>query len=98
MERVAVSKLKASLSSYLDKVKAGEEVIVTERGHAIARVVPYTRSGPTPSEIDEMIRAGLIRPARTRGPLPSDFWTRPRVADPNSIAMRTLLEEREAGY
>jgi antitoxin (DNA-binding transcriptional repressor) of toxin-antitoxin stability system len=33
----SVAQLKAKLSAYLDTVKAGEEVIVTERGHAIAR-------------------------------------------------------------
>jgi len=34
MKSAAISKLKASLSEYLDRVKAGEEVIVTERGRA----------------------------------------------------------------
>ena len=37
MRTATVSKLKASLSEYLRQVKAGEEVLVTERGRPIAR-------------------------------------------------------------
>ena len=35
-----VSKLKATLSEHLARVKAGEEVIITERGKPIAKIVP----------------------------------------------------------
>jgi len=41
MKTAAVSKLKAGLSEYLARVKAGEEVIVTERGKPIAKIVPF---------------------------------------------------------
>lgn len=40
MDTAAVSRLKARLSEYLAKVKAGEEVVVTERGRPVARIVP----------------------------------------------------------
>jgi prevent-host-death family protein len=96
METAAVSELKAKLSEYLKRVKAGEEVIVTERGKAIARVVPFTRSGPTPAEYEEMVRAGIIRPAE--GKLPDDFWDRPRAQDPEGWVLKALLEEREEGW
>ncbi len=96
MKTAAVSELKAKLSDYLKHVKAGEEVIVTERGKAIARVVPFTRSGPTPAEFDEMVRAGLLRPAKKK--LPPDFWDRPRAQDPEGSVLRALLEEREEGW
>ncbi|PYN64673.1 MAG: type II toxin-antitoxin system prevent-host-death family antitoxin, partial [Candidatus Rokuibacteriota bacterium] len=43
MTSAAVAKLKASLSEYLARVKAGEEVIVTERGKPIAKIVPFGR-------------------------------------------------------
>jgi prevent-host-death family protein len=97
METAAASQLKASLSRYLERVKAGEEIIVTERGKAIARVVPFTRSGPTPSELDEMERAGLIRPPKRPGGLPPEFWDGPWVDDPEGRFLQTLLEDREAG-
>lgn len=90
----AVSELKASLSDYLKRVKAGEEVIVTERGKAIARVVPITRSGPTPAEHDQMVRAGVIQPAR-RPHLPEDFWARLDATEGGGSVLAALLAERD---
>jgi prevent-host-death family protein len=88
-----VSNLRAGLSGYLKRVKAGEEVIITERGKAIARVIPFAQGGPTPAEYEEMVKAGIIRPARKK--LPRDFWDRPVVPDPEGLALKALLQERE---
>ncbi len=95
MATAAVSELKAKLSGYLKRVKAGEEVIITERGKAIARVVPFTRSGPSPSEYEEMIRAGIIIPAKKR--LGPEFLDAPRASDPEGYGLKVLLEDREEG-
>ncbi|HET7057616.1 MAG TPA: type II toxin-antitoxin system prevent-host-death family antitoxin [Nitrospiraceae bacterium] len=40
MSEVGVRELKNRLSRYLKRVQAGEEVIVTEHGRTIARLVP----------------------------------------------------------
>jgi len=40
MTTASISILKTHLSHYLDAVKSGEEVIVTERGRPIARLAP----------------------------------------------------------
>ncbi|MGH2355965.1 MAG: type II toxin-antitoxin system Phd/YefM family antitoxin [Chloroflexota bacterium] len=96
MQTASVSQLKAGLSGYLKSVKAGEEVIVVERGKAIARVVPFTRSGPTPAEYEDMVRAGLIRPAKRS--VPPDFWDKPLVEDPDGLVLKALLAEREEGW
>ena len=96
MRTAGVAELKAKLSQYLQAVKAGEEVIVTEHGKAIARVVPYTRSGATPAEYEDMIRAGLIRPGQHN--LGPEFADEPRPADPEGWALKYLLEEREEGW
>jgi len=96
MTTASVAELKAKLSAYLEVVKAGEEVVVTERGHAVARVVPFTRSGPTPAEYEDMLRSGQLRPPRKR--VPRDFWRRPLAAVPAGAAVRAVLAEREAGW
>ena len=96
MRTSGVAQLKAKLSQYLQAVKAGEEVIVTEHGKAIARVVPYTRSGATPAEYEDMIRAGLIRPGQHN--LGPEFADEPRPADPGDFLLKAILEEREQGY
>jgi prevent-host-death family protein len=96
MAAASVSDLKDHLNVYLDQVKAGEEVVVTEDGHAIARLVPFTRSGPTPAEYEEMVRSGQIRPAKN--PLkPGDPIPWPTVPDPEGFALKALLQEREEG-
>jgi len=86
-----IATLKASLSELLAGVKAGEEVIVTDRGRPVARIVPYVSGG---DEVDGLVRTGQVR--RSRGPLPQGFWARPAPADPHGRLLQALLDEREA--
>lgn len=65
---VGVRELKNQLSSYLDRVKAGEEVTVTEHGRPIARL---TAIAPDVDRRAALIEAGIVRPASdTRRRLP----------------------------
>lgn len=96
MKTAAVSKLKASLSEYLGKVKAGEEVIVTDRGKPVARIVPITRDEvKIPPHLLEMERAGLVRIGS--GEIPPEFWQRKRKKDRKGAVLAALLQEREEG-
>jgi prevent-host-death family protein len=62
MKTAAVSELKASLSEYLGQVKAGEEVLITDRGKPIARIVPLGRDdSDRPLHLLELERSGLAR-------------------------------------
>jgi len=66
---VGVRELKNQLSSYLDRVKAGEEVTVTEHGRPIARL---TALAPDVDRRAALIEAGIVRPApASRRRLPS---------------------------
>jgi prevent-host-death family protein len=42
---VGVRELKQQLSKYLDRVAAGEEILVTDRGRPKARLVPVVEHG-----------------------------------------------------
>jgi prevent-host-death family protein len=44
-EPVGVRELRQNLSKYLDRVKAGEDLIVTEHGREVARLVPVAADG-----------------------------------------------------
>jgi prevent-host-death family protein len=57
---VGVRALRNNLSSYLDQVKDGAEVTVTEHGRPVARLVPLEGEGV----LDRLIREGKVRPAR----------------------------------
>ena len=43
MIAVGIKELKAKLSGYVDKVRQGEELVVTDRGEEIALVIPISR-------------------------------------------------------
>lgn len=95
MATATVSKLKASLSEYLRRVKAGEEVLVSERGRPIAKLVPVTGGDALPDHLAELARQGLARVGSRR--LSRAFWDLPRPRDPKGRVRRALLEEREQG-
>ena len=96
MKTTTVSKLKASLSEYLRQVKAGEEVLVTERGRPIAKLAPTVISETFPEELVEMEKQGLIKLGS--GKLPKNFWDLPRPKDPKGLVLKTVLREREEGW
>jgi prevent-host-death family protein len=56
---VGIRELRAQLSDYLARVRDGEEVVVTARGAAFARIVPI-RGGRA---LDRAIAEGLVTPA-----------------------------------
>ena len=87
---VGVRELRQNLSVYLDRVKAGESLTVTERGAEVARLVPVPAGSST---IDRLIAEGRARPP-LRGPadLPA-----PQVLDgePLSKTLRRLRDEED---
>jgi prevent-host-death family protein len=76
--RTSSSNLKAKMGQYMRAVRAGEEVIVTDRDQPVARLVPY-RDADAGTE-DELLVAQpkdpgappfakmAVRPIRYRGP------------------------------
>ena len=95
MKSAAVSELKARLSEYLSQVKAGMEVLITDRGKPVARLVPVSRPKDLKPSMVRMEKQGLIRLGP--GKLPKGFWRIPRPEDPEGLVLKALLEEREAG-
>lgn len=93
MHTTGITDLKASLSETLARVKAGEEILVTEHGRPIAKIVPLSSAAPE-AATDELVRAGVLRaPERGLG-VGEDFWRLPRPADPEGLALQALLDER----
>ena len=58
---VGVRDLKNNLSRYLDRVKAGEDVIVTERGRPVARLSSLEHSR---DRLADLVAAGAVRAPR----------------------------------
>lgn len=57
---VGVREFRGRLRHWLDRVASGEEVIVTERGRARARLTPVDR----PTTRERLIAQGIVTPAR----------------------------------
>ena len=97
MRKVAkVSELKARLSGYLEQVKGGEEVVITERGTPVAKLVPLPPAEePEERRLRRLEREGLVTMSRKR--LPRAFWKRPRPRDPKGLVLAALLDERASG-
>lgn len=66
MRTAPIAKLKAGLSGYLESVKAGEQVVVTNRGKPVAMIVPIDPKITMDERRAELLAKGLIRPARGR--------------------------------
>jgi prevent-host-death family protein len=56
--KVGVRELRENLRSWLDRVKNGDEVIVTERGEPVARLAAFEPR----SRLEELIERGIVRP------------------------------------
>jgi len=54
-----IRELRDHLSRYLEAVRDGKEITVTDHGKAVARLVPLDR----PRAIDRLINEGVISPA-----------------------------------
>ena len=93
MKTTTVSQLKMSLSAYLRQVKTGEEVLITEHGRPIARLLPIANPVSLSEHLQDMEKNGLLK--RGEQTLPADFWNLPRPADPQGAVRSAVLRERE---
>jgi len=57
MVSVGVKELKSKLSSYVDKVRHGEEIVITEHGKEVAMVIPVTKERKAVKSLLELGRA-----------------------------------------
>lgn len=99
MKRAAVSELKASLSRYLAMVKAGEEVLITERGRPIAQLRPLSPLKAVDENEGERLRRlearGIVRRAKSK--LPRKLLMTFGPPDPAGMLRKALIDERQEG-
>jgi len=98
MIHVGIAELKARLSEYVARVQTGEEIVVTDRGRPVARLIS---PGPqSASEEDQRLldlqRRGLLR--LSSGVLPGDFWNLECPEDSQATLRAALEAERSEGY
>jgi prevent-host-death family protein len=96
MRSASISEVKNGLSAIIDVVKAGEQVVITDRGVPVARIEPIASSDGIDGRIARLERAGVIRRG-TRPPPVDLIRTPPPALAPGASAVSMLLEERAEG-
>jgi prevent-host-death family protein len=94
--KAGVAQLKAGLSRYLERVKAGQEVLVTDRGRPVAKLVPIAAAARKGTRRERLVREGLLLPGRGR--VRASLLETPsgKPAAGRSV-LEALLEERREG-
>lgn len=98
MKKATITEAKNKLSALIDGLKGGSPVLIVDRGRPVARLEPVTAAlGPDPDgRLSRLIRAGVVRPARTPPPH-SLFTEQPPRLSPGASAVAALLAERREG-
>jgi prevent-host-death family protein len=89
--RLGLREANQQFARVIRAVRAGKEVVITERGNPIAVIKPFTRPSPGETAVRRMEAAGLLTPASRPAPMPP--W-RPRSLRGAPIS-RTIREERD---
>jgi len=93
MDAAGIRELKNNLSRYVDKVKNGRRIAITEHGKVVAELVPPSKAH-RPTRYDALIASGVIRPARKKGdPLGGEEW--PAVPLKSGTWLEELDESRK---
>jgi len=93
MRTAAISRLKARLSEHIARVKRGEEVLVTERGKPVARIVPVAPGMADDERIRALTARGVLR---SRGKRARKLLSGlPICRVPQGAVLRALEDERK---
>jgi prevent-host-death family protein len=97
MRSATITEAKNGLSALLDRVKAGETVVLTDRGVPVAEIRPIAAAEHPDGRVQRLVRAGILEPGRT-GRIPQWIMDTPApTAPPGASLVDAILEERREG-
>lgn len=93
MTSTGIRELKDNLSHYVRRIEAGERIAITAHGRIVAELVPAGTTSATGrrSRFDELVAAGVIRPALEDGD-PLEGW--PDIRLPPGTAAQLIDADR----
>lgn len=87
MSAVNIRDLKTNLSSHLNKVRAGGEIVILDHNIPIAKIVPFDPVVEPTTEEMQLVAAGVLRlPTEV---LPDNFWDEP---DSSEVSAELLIQ------
>ena len=92
---VSISEAKNRLSAFIDKVKRGDTVVITDRGRPVAQLESVARDQPVDEEgrLARLERNGLIKRGKQTPPTQMMRDPPPSLRDGVDI-LQVLLDER----
>jgi len=90
---ISITEAKATLSMQVRKVRDGQVITITDRGHAVAMLIPIPGDNNDDANLHDLERDGLIK--RAKIPFDDSFWDLPMGEDPSNSVRRAVIEDRE---
>jgi prevent-host-death family protein len=91
--RIGLREANQRFSKAIRAVRAGKEVVLTERGHPIAVIKPIKDEDDHDATLQAMVDEGLITTAARKGPMPPPTWRPVKVK--GKPLSQTVIEDRE---
>lgn len=92
MRTVKIGELKNQLSAYLQYVKDGEEVVIRDRDHPVARILPFRHEEGWDAEAQLVASGGLRMPEEEMDW--DEFFLAPAGNVPTEIAVDAAIASR----
>ena len=80
-------------SKAIKAVRAGKEVVLTERGRPIAVIKPIRENDALDVALQAMVDDGFLKPASRKGPTPMPRWRPVKVK--GKPLSQTVIDDRE---
>jgi prevent-host-death family protein len=93
MRAINIADLKSHLSSYLNEVREGAEIIIRDRQVPIAKLVPLSGVEEMNDEERALVATGKLRPPEE--PLPDSFFDMPAPRITRARIQAALRVERD---
>jgi prevent-host-death family protein len=91
--RLGLREANQRFSKAIKAVRAGKEVILTERGQPIAVIKPIKTKNALEIAIQAMVDEGFLKPASRKGPTPAPRWRPVKVK--GKPLSQTVIDDRE---
>lgn len=73
---INITQLRQHLPSFIDKVRAGEEIVVTQRGKAVARIIPEYAESPAAAAVKRLDELrGSVIVGDVMNPFAGETWS-----------------------
>jgi prevent-host-death family protein len=94
MGRASITEAKNGLSALIDRVRAGETIVILDRGIPVARLEPVISGSDPTGRVERLSRAGVLQTGKAPPPLDLLREPGPPLAR-GASAVATVLQERD---